>query len=109
VLRVNRIDAGYPVGYVMDLLGLDGRLDVVEGLAGFAVGWFGGLGVGVVHAQLVGGHVYEGVLGRYGFLDSRVKPYLQYQLAGIGASDLEAFKGASVSKLYYNYGESDAI
>ena len=109
VLRVNRINPDYPLGYVIDLLALDGRLDIVESFVSFAVGWFDGLSVNVVHTQLIGNHVYEGILGKYGFLDSRVKPHLTYRPWNISAKDLELFRGASPSELHYPYGEGDAI
>ena len=109
VLRVNRINPEYPLGYVIDLLALDGRLDIVESFVSFAVGWFDGLSVNVVHTQLIGNHVYEGILGKYGFLDSRVKPHLTYRPWNVSAKDLELFRGASPSELHYPYGEGDAI
>ena len=109
VLRVNRINPDYPLGYVIDLLALDDRRDIVESFVSFAAGWFEGLGVNVVHAQLIGNHVYEGMLGKYGFLDSRVKPHLTYRPWNISAKDLELFRGASPSALHYPYGEGDAI
>jgi hypothetical protein len=109
VLRVNRIDPEYPRGFVMDLLALDSRLDVVESLVSYAIGWFDNLGVNVVHAQLVGGHVYEALLGKYGFLDSRLKPRLTYRPMNISAKDLEIFRSAPPSALHYPYGEGDAI
>jgi hypothetical protein len=109
VLRVNRIDPAYPKGFVMDLLVLDGRLDLVENLVSFASIWFDNSEVNMVHAQLVAGHAYEAVFDKYGFLDSRIKPHLTYRPMNISAKDLEIFRNAPPSALHYPYGEGDAI
>jgi hypothetical protein len=108
VLRVNQIDPANHVGYIMDLLALDGRLDVAEILVSFASDWFNGLGVNVVHAQIVEGHIYESLYNKYGFLDSQAKPYLRYRPRA-SVDDLEKFNKAPPSALHYPYGEGDAI
>ena len=108
VLRINSLDPGYPVGFVIDLLALTGRDDVAECLLKLAVDYFSGRGVGVVHAQLIGGHPYERLFGRYGFLDSRMVPHLAYRASNLG-EDLEMFTGSPASMLHYPYGEGDAI
>jgi hypothetical protein len=58
VLRINRIDKDYPLGYIMDLLALNNRGDVAEYLVKFAVDYFDEMRVNVVHAQIIGGHPY---------------------------------------------------
>ena len=108
VLRINKIDPGHPVGFIMDLLSLNGRDDVAENFIEMAIDYFDEHGVGVVYAQVIGGHPYEVLFGRYGLLDSRAKPYLVYRAINLG-DDLERFVKSPASMLHYPYGEGDAI
>ena len=111
MLRINRIDKDYPVGFIMDLLALDGREDVAENFAKFAVDYFDGMGVNVVHAQVIGGHPYERMLGKYGLLDTMEKPHLIYRVLSAHAlgDDLERFVKSPPAMLHYPYGEGDSI
>jgi hypothetical protein len=111
VLRVNRIDADYPEGHIMDLLALNDRGDVAENFTKFAVDYFDGLEVNVVHAQIIGGYPYERVLGKYGLLDTMVKPNLVYKAinASVLGGDLERFVKSPPAMLHYALGEGDSI
>jgi hypothetical protein len=109
VLRVNKANQNYHLGYVMDLSTLDSRGDIIESLVRFTIEWFDSLDVNVIHAQLIGGNLHERYYTKYGFLDSRSKTNLTYRNYDVGIEDLEKFNGASPSMLHYNYGESDAI
>jgi hypothetical protein len=111
VLRINRIDKDYPLGYIMDLLALNNRGDVAEYLVKFAVDYFDEMRVNVVHAQIIGGHPYERILGKYGLLDSRTKHNLLYRVINEHAlgGDLERFVKSPPAMLHYTHGEGDSI
>ncbi|MCX6653865.1 MAG: hypothetical protein NTY03_01955 [Candidatus Bathyarchaeota archaeon] len=108
VLRVNSVDKDNPVGYIMDVLALNGRDDVVDYFIKLSVDYFKERHINVVRAQLVGGHAYERILSKYGFLGSREKPYLTYTPIMIG-EDLDKFRKAQPTMFHYPYGESDSI
>ncbi len=76
VIRVNRIRRDYSVGFIMELMALPGRLDVVDELLKHAVTDFDLQGVNIVNILASEGHSYQKTLNRNGFLNSRVEPYV---------------------------------
>lgn len=108
VLRINNIDEDNPIGYIMDVLAVEGREDIIENFIQFSRDYFKTRRVNAIHIQVVGGHIYERIFNKYGFIDTMVKPYLRYGHANIG-EDLEKFRGSSASMLHYPYGEGDTI
>ncbi len=92
----------YPEGFIVDLLALPGRLDVVSALIEDACKYFNGLGVNVVYYLVVKGHSYQGLSVDYGFFDSHRTLYITFQV--IDAADtFEALKAASPSRVYFAY------
>jgi hypothetical protein len=108
VLRINTLDQDHPDGYIIDLLALNGREDVVESFIELAVDHFTKRNVNVVYAQVILGHPYKELYGKYGFLDSRMKPFLRYRAINLG-DDLKRFTESPGSMFHYTYGEGDAI
>jgi hypothetical protein len=108
VYKINRYREDYPVGYIMEVLALPDRSDVVDSLISVVVERFDSFGVNIVHAQVVKGHPYESLLKRHGFVDSRVKPFLNYRAVALG-DELGKFVNASPERLHYQYGESDSV
>ncbi len=58
-------------GYIADLLALPGRIDVVRSLVEDALHLFREVGVELVTCWMIWRHPYNGMLRRYGFVDSR--------------------------------------
>ena len=58
-------------GQIGDLLALPGRTDVVRSLVEDALGFFREAGVELVTCWMISRHPYNGILRRYGFIDSR--------------------------------------
>ncbi len=108
VLRINSLDKDNPVGYIMDVLALNGREDVVDYFVKFSVDYFKARSLNIVRVQIVGGHAYERIFNKYGFLDGREIPYLVYSPITIG-EDLEKFKKAPATMMHLPYGELDTI
>jgi hypothetical protein len=108
VYKVSKHLEEYPVGYIMEVLTLPDRVDVVEALIGNVVKRFFSMGVNVVHAQIVKGHPYEAYFKHYDFVDSRVKPFLWYRPVSLDIN-LKQFVNATPDRLNYQYGESDSI
>ena len=78
VLLINRYLRDCPVGYIVDLLALPGRLDVVDVLAADSLRYFDENDVNVILWQTVRDHPYQRILNGHGFLDSRIKFHLFY-------------------------------
>jgi len=73
VLKINRNQENYPEGYIVDLLSLPGRSDVIQMLLSDAVRYFNENGVNIIHCLTVKGHPNEKILKRHGFINIRRK------------------------------------
>jgi predicted N-acetyltransferase YhbS len=109
VLRINRINPDYPVGLIMEVIGLPNRIDIVERLISYAIDFFNKNDINIIHAQVVSGNSYVGPLTRNGFVDTKIKPYLYYRPYKVQEEDLELFRRTTGNRIHYQYGESDAI
>jgi hypothetical protein len=108
VLRINRYRSEYPVGYIVDLLALPDRHDVVDALVGEAIEYFDGESVNIVNCMVVKNHSYEAIFKRHGFLDSRVKIQILYRyfgddnpVGGLGRSPAE--------RIHVSWGDFDVL
>jgi GNAT superfamily N-acetyltransferase len=108
VLRVNSYRQEYPIGYIVDLIALPGRLDAVHILAEDAVRFFDDRKVNIVNYQLVKGHPYESIMKSYGFLDSRVKIHVFYLVTGID-EEIRRLESAPAGRVHFSYGDIDSL
>jgi GNAT superfamily N-acetyltransferase len=107
-LRINRYEESYHVGYIVDLLALPGRLDVVDALAAEAVDYFDSQGTNIVNCQTVKGHPYEKALNRHGFLDSRLKVGIFYCLL-LQDEVFERLDQLRPERIYVSWGDYDTL
>jgi hypothetical protein len=107
VLKVN-LYRDYPVGFIVDLLVLPGRFDVVEALLISAMSYFEVNKVNIVNVQLVKGHPYTGVLEKMGFLDSRLNIHLFY-LPFAGDQVVAEMNRVRQIKLHVSWGDHDVL
>jgi len=108
VLRVNRYLKGYPVGYIVDLLGRPMRRDVVEALAAHSLEYFDTNDVNIVNCLVAKGHPHEKVLKSLGFVDSRVKIRIfidEYE----GDRLFKGIAGSHPSKIHFSWGDHDSL
>jgi hypothetical protein len=108
VLRINRYLKGYPVGYIVDLLGRPGRLDVVEALAADSLKFFDANDVNIVNCLVTKGHPHERALKRLGFVDSRVKLRIfidEYTRKGI----FNEIVDSSPRRIHFSWGDHDSL
>ena len=108
VLKINKRNVDYPEGYIVDLLAFNERENVADNLAKFAFNYFDEREVNVIWAEVVGGHPYERILGKYGMLDTMMKPNLTWKTIK-PREDYDQFANAPPGKLHYTFGEGDAI
>ncbi len=108
VLRVNRLDPDHPIGYIIDLLALRDREDVVDVLVKKALNHFQENQVDAIYFTIISGHSYEKFMSKNGFIDSRKKPYLYYRIYREVAG-VDDFVNASPERLHYQFGEFDSI
>ncbi|MBD3206522.1 hypothetical protein GF319_09290 [Candidatus Bathyarchaeota archaeon] len=108
VTRINRVEESHPVGYLMEVLAQRGREDVVELLVNEALSYFDENNVNAVYFTVVGGHPYEKIMYKHGFLDSRIRPYIYYRVYR-RLDDVDKFKNSSPDRLHYQFSEFDSI
>ena len=107
VLSINQHLKGYPVGFIVDLLAESDRLDVVNALIEDALNYFDSYDINVINYQVVKNHIYEKVLKKQGFLDSRITFYLFYH--PLGEAD-EIYKLKSPGKsIFVSWGDQDVL
>lgn len=108
VSRVNKYLLEYPLGYIVDLLALPGRLDVIDALVGDAVADFDRQNVNLINYQAVKDHPYTDVLARHGFLDSRIEILLFYWLY-YGQDPIRDISNSKAEKLFISWGDHDVL
>jgi hypothetical protein len=108
VLRVNRYQGNYPVGYIVDLLALPGRMDVAGALLRDAVGFMDGLRINYVLALVFKGNQYKSLLKGLGFLDGVVRYSLGYRVYDLG-DELRILEASPPEKLHFMWGDLDWI
>ena len=110
VLRVNRKLEDYPVGTIVDLLTLPGRLDVARQLIVHAVDYFDESKVISMNVWTVKGHPYDVLYGGYGFLElnRKVRKFFNTTPVDVG-EEWGLFESAVPGQLHVQYGDADWI
>lgn len=108
-MRINRYLSEYPVGFIVDLLALPDRLDVVDALSADAIQYFDGNDVNIVNYQITENHQYRRVLERNGFIDSRIKIHLFCNPIGMKKEKLNEIINGPESKVFISWGDHDVL
>jgi hypothetical protein len=108
VLRINRLDSNHPIGYIVEVLSLREREDVVKTLVEFALNLFKNESIDAIYYTVVGGHPYQKIMESHGFIDSRREPYVYYRVHTEN-ENVERFVNAKPHRLNYQFGEFDSI
>jgi len=95
-------------GYIADLLALPGRTDVVRSLIEDALHLFRRAGVERVTCWMISRHPYNGILRRYGFIDSRSDVGFRRRVVSLDKSELE-FLGDAGARIHLTHGDTDWI
>jgi hypothetical protein len=109
VIRFNRYRRDYSIGCIADVIALPGRFDVVDRLVADAISQFEVEKLNMVRCQVIKGHPYEKILGRLGFVDSRVKSYFSYQMYQDIDDEVNKLISSGADRKYFAYGDYDAI
>lgn len=110
VLRVNYLDPDYPEGYIVDLLALPDRDDIVEAIIQHAVHFFDSQNLNVVRVMCLKGHPVERIYRNYGFINSRRELMLSLRTVDPSRQEeLEFIKEVPLDKMDYQYANTDWI
>jgi len=95
-------------GYIADLLALPGRTDVVRSLVEDARHRFRRAGVEQITCWMISRHPYNGVLRRYGFIDSKKDVGFRYRVVSLDKSEL-GFLSDARARVHLTHGDTDWI
>lgn len=108
VFRVNRFREEYPVGYVLDLVAVPGRVDVACSLVGAAVRYFDDAGVNMVNVMVMERAWFIDALRLNGFLNSRVR--LNVYLDPFGEAErVRELTSVEPERVLVSWGDHDAM
>jgi len=109
VLRINKYMRDYPVGYIVDLLTLPGRLDVADALVADAIDYFDSNYVNIILCQVIKNHPYERIFKRYGLVNSRHSINIFYDTYATISEELSKLQTSTANRIHFVYGDYDSI
>lgn len=108
VLRVNRYRKEYPEGYIVDLITLPQRPDIVNILIEDAIKYFNNKSINIIYSWIIKKHPYEGMFNNYAFINSRKRINVGYRLLNIKNEVME-FQTSLPEHLHLHIGDTDWI
>lgn len=108
-IKINRYLKHYSIGYIVDLLTLPDKIDVVEALVAEAIRYFDEKGINIINCLIVKNHPHEKILKSYGFLDSRLKINVFMRSSLEIQRILKRIEGVSPDRLHFSYGDIDSL
>ena len=95
-------------GFLVDLLALPGRVDVVSELIETLIADLGRAGCVDLRCWLPQRHPYREALHRAGFLDARELPTITFRHAGADPADLDFLTEPEV-RIHFTLGDTDLV
>lgn len=108
VLRINRYDKEYPVGYIVDLLAPPDRPNVVSELAKAAVEFFDNENINEIQVNVLKGSAVESLFHGMGFINNPTKPFMNYS-PKYRNDKLDKIYQCDVNNMHFVYGDHDWI
>lgn len=108
VCRKNKINSEYSVGFIADMLVKPGRKDIADALVRDIVRLFDEDGVNIINFLGVKGYVFDDVLRKHGFLNSRRNHYIFNSVLS-EVDFLEQINDSPPERLHFYFGQLDAI
>lgn len=108
VLRINKYNLEYPVGYIVDLLTLPGHINVAGELAVDAINYFDRNNINKVQLNVLKTSSYESMFQRMGFINNPIKPYLLYS-PKFRNNTIDGLYKCDVNNVHFVYGDYDYI
>jgi hypothetical protein len=109
VLRINVFKDDYPRGYIVDMLALPKRLDVMNALVNDSVLFFNNKKVNIISCQIVRSHPYEKILKKHGFVYSQQNKSLFYTVYAHFDDELKRVEESLGEKISFPFGDRDDI
>lgn len=108
VYKINRYRKRYPIGYIVDLLTQNDRLDVAEALIAKAIDYFDKESINIVNCQHTQEKSITKALEKHGFLDGRINMHVFYNQYG-GYNGMNNLTDIEAKRAYMAWGDHDAL
>lgn len=109
VIRIDRSNADYPEGYLVDLLYRRPRRDVAATLVSEALEFLQSESVNAIHVMVPQAHPARKLLGQFGFVDTLERNVVFLNPLQPDKLPLEALKNIRGNEAWYAYGDIDSI
>lgn len=107
VLRLNRLKPEYPTGWIMDLLTIPNRPDIVSALISHAINYFDENDVNVIRYWILKGHPNVRIFQKNGFVDiGKDAPTAIFQIVDI-RDEWTQFINSPVEKIHFQIGDTE--
>ena len=108
VLRINKYREDYPVGFIVELMSIPGRPEVVSVLINKAVSFFLENNVNIINFLAVKGYKHHDVLTSYGFLDSHRNHFI-YNSPLQGIDYMKDVAESPMDRIHLSWGILDVV
>jgi GNAT superfamily N-acetyltransferase len=110
VLNIDKINSGYPVGYIVDLVTRWNDFDSAHSLVEDAIQYFDSMNVNMIQWQLLDKHPYVRLAQSYGFLNSRTMSYFSYptEFSNFGPDEVK-LQSSKPKEIMFSFGDYDQI
>ncbi len=108
VLRVNRYNEEYSVGYICDLLSSPYNVQAIDKLLNEALSFFDDEGVNIVNMLAKNSVPYGSILQKYGFVNSRRGHHIYYSPL-LEEDPLREAMVIPQNRTYFSYGDLDVV
>lgn len=107
VLSINKKLENYPIGFVVDLLTIPYKINVVNALIADAIRYFKNKKINLINYLVMRNHPYEKIFKRNGFINSRLKFHLFYKRHEEDKKN--KLKNILVKQIYFTWGDHDTL
>ena len=107
VLRINRYDEDYPIGYIVDMLVQPDHLNVALKLVEEGMRYFDLEKINIILLNILRESLFESLLQRMGFVDVLDRSY--FNIAGEGNQVVDRLRRYDGKTMHYSFGDWDPI
>jgi hypothetical protein len=109
VFKISKVNPDYPIGYIVDLLTLPGRIDVVSSLISDGVDYFIHNDVNCIMTNVVKNSMIESILYNEGFITNLSNPLFITYRSYYRNNETNILSKYKSNEIHYSYGDYDGI
>jgi GNAT superfamily N-acetyltransferase len=109
VLRINRYNKNYAIGYIVEIKSIQNRPEVTNSLIEEALNYFDEQNINIIQCLVIDDYPYKKALGEHNFLNSRRNIYSYYEILKPINQDIQLFQQSPPNKIDMPFGFYDWI